>query len=370
MHIYKQMPIVHVPVDLVTYTILLNAYCLAGSVVRAQDIYEEVRHMAAVGACKMHAITYITIIKVFVDATLWQLAWKIKEETVSDGVLPNVVTRSSLINAIAKADLEECAIHTADKMLLSGYDPSFKRQLLISTILMTVWIAIVSYIALPPNFTLYDFGVSKPVQNWHFFFCVAIGLWVGLLIGYTTKYYTSNTYSPMQDVANSYRTGAATNVIFGLALVYKFVIIPVFAIVVSIFVNFSLTAMYGIAVVALGMLSAIATGLAIDAYGPIIDKARGIVEMASMRHKIYERINTLDAAGTTTTAIGKGFAIGSAALVSLALLGAFVSRAKFFVGEVMTPKVFIGLNVGAMLPYWFSSMTMKSVGSAALQKKF
>ncbi|KAJ8619429.1 hypothetical protein MRB53_027958 [Persea americana] len=250
---------------------------------------------------------------------------------------------------------------------VSEIEPSLKRQLLISTILMTAGIAVVSFVSLPSEFTLYNAGTVKIVKNWHLFFCVSVGLWAGLVIGYITEYYTSNAYSPVQDVADSCRTGAATNVIFGLALGYKSVIIPIFAIAVAIYVSFSLAAMYGIAVAALGMLSTIATGLAIDAYGPISDNAGGIAEMAGMSHKIRERTDALDAAGNTTAAIGKGFAIGSAALVSLALFGAFVSRAGIKAVDVLTPKVFIGLIVGAMLPYWFSAMTMKSVGSAALK---
>ncbi|KAH0783083.1 hypothetical protein KY290_002681 [Solanum tuberosum] len=246
-------------------------------------------------------------------------------------------------------------------------EPSLKRQLLISTVLMTVGIAFVSFFALPSEFTIFDFGSEKVVKNWHLFFCVSIGLWAGLVIGYTTEYYTSSAYSPVQEVADSCKTGAATNVIFGLALGYKSVIIPIFAIAASIYVTFSLAAMYGIAVAALGMLSTIATGLAIDAYGPISDNAGGIAEMAGMSHSIRERTDALDAAGNTTAAIGKGFAIGSAALVSLALFGAYVSRAGIKTVDVLSPKVFIGLLVGAMLPYWFSAMTMKSVGSAALK---
>ncbi|KAK6126916.1 hypothetical protein DH2020_039346 [Rehmannia glutinosa] len=274
-------------------------------------------------------------------------------------------------------------------------EPALKKQLIISTILMTVGIAIVSWIALPSSFTIFNFGVQKEVKSWQLFLCVAVGLWAGLIIGFVTEYYTSNAYgyhsghnyllynnicmnvndfkshlivfSPVQDVADSCRTGAATNVIFGLALGYKSVIIPIFAIAISIFVSFSFAAMYGIAVAALGMLSTIATGLAIDAYGPISDNAGGIAEMAGMSHTIRERTDALDAAGNTTAAIGKGFAIGSAALVSLALFGAFVSRADITTVDVLTPKVFIGLIVGAMLPYWFSAMTMKSVGSAALK---
>ncbi|KAK8591026.1 hypothetical protein V6N13_031094 [Hibiscus sabdariffa] len=246
-------------------------------------------------------------------------------------------------------------------------EPALKRQLIISTILMTIGIGFVSWIALPSSFTIFNFGDQKAVKNWQLFLCVAVGLWAGLIIGFVTEYYTSNAYSPVQDVADSCRTGAATNVIFGLALGYKSCIIPIFAIAVSIFVSFSFAAMYGIAVAALGMLSTIATGLAIDAYGPISDNAGGIAEMAGMSHRIRERTDALDAAGNTTAAIGKGFAIGSAALVSLALFGAFVSRAAISTVDVLTPKVFIGLLVGAMLPYWFSAMTMKSVGSAALK---
>ncbi|KAI8529431.1 hypothetical protein RHMOL_Rhmol12G0224400 [Rhododendron molle] len=246
-------------------------------------------------------------------------------------------------------------------------EPALKKQLIISTILMTVGVALISWIALPPSFTIFNFGAQKVVKNWQLFLCVSVGLWAGLIIGFVTEYYTSNAYSPVQDVADSCRTGAATNVIFGLALGYKSVIIPIFAIAISIFVSFSFAAMYGVAMAALGMLSTIATGLAIDAYGPISDNAGGIAEMAGMSHKIRERTDALDAAGNTTAAIGKGFAIGSAALVSLALFGAFVSRAGISVVNVLSPKVFIGLIVGAMLPYWFSAMTMKSVGSAALK---
>lgn len=246
-------------------------------------------------------------------------------------------------------------------------EPALKRQLIISTALMTLGILLVCYLALPSTFYIYNLGSTpRTVKWWHLFFCVAVGLWAGLIIGYTTEYFTSNAYSPVQDVADSCRTGAATNIIFGLALGYKSVIIPIFAIAVAIYVSFALAVFYGIAVAALGMLSTIATGLAIDAYGPISDNAGGIAEMAGMSHHIRERTDALDAAGNTTAAIGKGFAIGSAALVSLALFGAYVSRAALTTVDVLSAKVFIGLLVGAMLPYWFSAMTMKSVGKAAL----
>ncbi|KAL2482732.1 Pyrophosphate-energized vacuolar membrane proton pump 1 [Forsythia ovata] len=200
-------------------------------------------------------------------------------------------------------------------------EPALKKQLIISTALMTVGIAIVSWIALPYSFTIFNFGAQKAVKNWQLFLCVAVGLWAGLIIGFVTEYYTSNAYSPVKDVADSCRTGAATNVIFGLALGYKSVIIPIFAIAISIFVSFTFAAMYGVAVAC------------------PCDNAGGIAEMAGMSHRIRERTDALDAAGNTTAAIGKGFAIGSAALVSLALFGAFVSRAGHFNCRCLNSKM-------------------------------
>eukprot|EP00899_Mesostigma_viride_P007179 jgi/Mesvir1/16462/Mv03882-RA.1 len=244
---------------------------------------------------------------------------------------------------------------------------SLKHQLLISTVLMTPAVYAVATLTLPAEFTI---AVSeeevKHVKNWYVFFCVASGLWAGLAIGYITEYYTSNTYSPVRLVAKACSTGAATNIIFGLALGYMSVVIPAFAIAATIYLSYSLAAMYGIACAALGMLSTLCTGLTIDAYGPISDNAGGLAEMSEMGEEIRERTDALDAAGNTTAAIGKGFAIGSAALVSLALFGAFATRAGVTSVNIMHPEEFAGLLIGAMLPYWFSAMTMKSVGQAAL----
>jgi len=206
------------------------------------------------------------------------------------------------------------------------------------------------------------------VKNWYIFFCIACGLWSGCVIGFVTEYYTSNTYAPVQELAGACKTGAATNIIFGLALGYKSVIIPVFCLAVTIYVAYSLAGMFGIAVAALGILSTLPISLTIDAYGPICDNAGGIAEMAEMPPSVREKTDALDAAGNTTAAIGKGFAIASAALVSLALFGAYVTTANLSADgiNILHPFEFSGLLVGAMLPYWFSAMTMKSVGQAAL----
>jgi len=231
---------------------------------------------------------------------------------------------------------------------------------------MTPTAFICCYYFLPDEFHIaIAGGTPKLVKNWYMFFCVCCGLWSGMVIGFTTEYYTSHSYSPVREVADSCRTGAATNIIFGLALGYKSVIIPVLCLALTIYVSYSLAGMFGIAIAAIGILSTLPTSLTIDAYGPICDNAGGIAEMAAMHEDVRKKTDALDAAGNTTAAIGKGFAIGSAALVSLALFGAFVTTVGLTSVDILGPFQFAGLLVGAMLPYWFSAMTMKSVGLAA-----
>ena len=236
-----------------------------------------------------------------------------------------------------------------------------KRQLIYSTMFLTPVLFALSF-SLPAEFCF------TAATRYGAFFCVAIGLWAGLAIGLITEYYTSHSYSPVREVSDSCRTGAATNIIYGLALGHKSTIVPAVALGVVIFVSLQLCGFYGCSLAALGMLSSLSIGLTIDVYGPITDNAGGIAEMAELGSDVRHVTDTLDAAGNTTAAIGKGFAIGSAALVSLSLFGAFVSRipgGDKFIVNVLEPIVFCFLLIGAMLPYWFSAMTMKSVGLAA-----
>lgn len=249
-------------------------------------------------------------------------------------------------------------------------EPSLKRQLIVSTVLMTPAIFCVTQLFLPESITLYD-GltiVNANVKNWHVGLCVMTGLWSGLIIGFVTEYYTSARFRPTQEVSESSDTGAATVIIYGLALGYKSVIVPVFCLAVTIYINLYLAGFYGVACGALGILSTMATGLAIDGFGPITDNAGGIAEMAELGQEVRDRTDALDAAGNTTAAIGKGFAIGSAALVSLALFGGFATNTGILHEgiDILKPFPFAGLLIGAMLPYWFSAMTLKSVGKAAL----
>eukprot|EP00218_Dolichomastix_sp_CCMP3274_P009160 CAMPEP_0170142776 /NCGR_PEP_ID=MMETSP0033_2-20121228/8449_1 /TAXON_ID=195969 /ORGANISM="Dolichomastix tenuilepis, Strain CCMP3274" /LENGTH=760 /DNA_ID=CAMNT_0010379149 /DNA_START=11 /DNA_END=2293 /DNA_ORIENTATION=+ len=251
----------------------------------------------------------------------------------------------------------------------SEIESTLKMQLILSCLLMAGASYGITMGSLPATFTgIFTDEPDREVRNIHIFICVLSGLFAGLLIGIVTEYYTSNRYAEVQEVARSCRTGAATNIIFGLALGYKSAIIPVFALAVTIYISYGLASFYGVACAALGMLGTLSTCLAIDAYGPIADNAGGIAEMAGMGDEIRDRTDALDAAGNTTAAIGKGFAIGSAGLVSLALFGAYVKQADIDPAKasLLDVKVYVGVLVGAMLPYWFSAFTMKSVGKAAL----
>jgi inorganic pyrophosphatase len=188
-----------------------------------------------------------------------------------------------------------------------------------------------------------------------------------MIIGWFTDYYTSKAHSPTQNLAKACKSGAAINIIHGLALGYNSCIIPIICISATIFVSFTLCGMYGIAIAALGMLSNLAVSLAIDAYGPISDNAGGISEMSELPKDIRDITDALDAAGNTTAAIGKGFAIGSACLVALALFGAFVTRTKLVEVNILEEIQIACLIIGAMIPYAFSALTMKSVGEAAAE---
>lgn len=244
----------------------------------------------------------------------------------------------------------------------SDVEKVIKFQLIISTVILIPGTLIVAVICLPPTFTFAHFDLV--VTRVQAFCCCLCGLVSGFLIGIVTEYYTSNEFYPVQELSESCKRGPAPNIIKGLALGYMSCVVPVLCIAVTIYISFKFADMYGIALAALGMLSNLCIALAIDGYGPIADNAGGIAEMVHL-HIARIRTDKLDAAGNTTAAIGKGFAIGSACLVALALFGAFATRAELMVVNVLEPLQFAGLVVGAMLPYAFTAMTMKAVGSAA-----
>merc|ERR1719161_3023714 len=228
---------------------------------------------------------------------------------------------------------------------------------------MTPVVLYLSKACLPDTFSMTEGGPE--VKWWYCCLSIILGLWSGLLIGYVTEYYTSHSYVPVREIAETQKQSAATGIIYGLAVGYLSTIIPVLALGITILIAHSLCGMFGVALAALGMLGTMTMGLTIDAYGPISDNAGGIAEMSGLGEDVRKITDGLDAAGNTTAAIGKGFAIGSAALVSLALFGAFTVRAKIEHVDILNPWVFTGLLFGAMMPYAFAAWTMKSVGEAA-----
>ena len=248
----------------------------------------------------------------------------------------------------------------ADQKSLLG---SLRRGTYASAVISAIGSAILIFTLLP--------------ENSNVFWAVISGLIAGVLIGFFTEYYTSDSYNPTKKLASSSETGSATIIIDGIALGMRSTAIPVVIIGISVIISYFTaggmdsfsSGLYGVGLSAVGMLSTLGITLATDAYGPVADNAGGIAEMSGLPEVVRERTDALDSLGNTTAATGKGFAIGSAALTALALIVSYTDKVqglgKSLELSITNPAVLIGLFVGAMLPFLFSAMTMQAVGRAA-----
>ena len=226
---------------------------------------------------------------------------------------------------------------------------------------------------LPSNWYFQDplYQWADPVKGNYYtssgiFIATVVGIFAGTMIGMVTEYYTGSGKRPVKEIVNQSITGSATNIIAGLSLGMMSTAIPVLVLAFAIIVAFSFGGLYGIAIAAVGMLSILGIQLAVDAYGPISDNAGGIAEMSELPKEVRERTDKLDAVGNTTAAIGKGFAIGSAALTALALFGAYMTSAHIQSIDISKAEVMSGLLLGAMIPFLFSALALRAVGRAAM----
>jgi H(+)-translocating pyrophosphatase len=321
----------------------------------ADNVGDNVGDIAGMGADLFGSLAESTCAALVVSSTSWPLM------ITNDAVyFPLVVTSVGVVASFICVQFVHISMSVEWRL---------RAQLIISTVLMTASLIPCVYM-LPDQLDITFSSDQYTATRFEILGCILMGLYSGLLIGLSTEYYTSHSFGPVRELTRACCYDAATNVIKGLALGYMSNVIPIICLSITVLLTFSWAAMYGVALAAIGMLGCLPVCLAIDGYGPISDNAGGIAEMCNLHEDIRKQTDELDAAGNTTAAVGKGFAIGSACLVALALFGAYVTRIadthpEAYMVNILEPFTFAGLLLGAMIPYAFSALTMSAVGTAA-----
>ena len=307
----------------------------------ADNVGDNVGDVAGMGADLFESYVGSMIAAIALAAAGAGILW-----TSDQAVFPLLLAGAGILAAI----LGTFVVRSGEQADFGQLLWALRRGIFASAILLAIF-ALIMVLALQLDF------------NW--FWSILAGLVAGIVIGLATEYYTSYDYSPTRQVSEASLTGAATVIISGLAIGMVSTVVPVIAIGITILLAFELAGFYGVALAGVGLLSTLGITLATDAYGPVADNAGGIAEQAQLEPLVRERTDALDALGNTTAATGKGFAIGSAALTSLALLAAYALSANITNINLLSATTLVGLLLGAMLPFLFSAFTMKAVGRAA-----
>jgi K(+)-stimulated pyrophosphate-energized sodium pump len=323
----------------------------------ADNVGDNVGDVAGMGA---------DLFESYVGAIIGAMVLALGFSSVNDAGRMSIVTLPLLI---AAAGILCSIIGTYAVKVKEGGNPqhALDRGAFGAAGVMAVVTYVLAYLLWPEGATA-KIGDSTYIVHWYNVGSATVaGLLTGVAIGLITSYYCSMEKPPVDSIAEQSKTGSATNIIAGLGVGMQSTALPVLCICVGVVVANLFAGLYGVAIAALGMLSTTGIQLAVDAYGPIADNAGGIAQMSHQDEVVRQRTDKLDAVGNTTAAIGKGFAIGSAAMTALALFAAFMQQAGVVAIDVSKPVVMAGVFIGGMLPFLFSSMAMKAVGQAAME---